>query len=88
MPRRTLPSDEDQPTGQWIIRDVPRDVMARIKMAALLHRTSVKQLILELVQDYLRRLEQGRAGQSLFDVNLRWPPSPGAKQARGKRRKP
>ena len=86
MPRR--PQQDDQPTGQWIIRDVPRDVMARIKMAAALHRTSVKQLILDIAQDYLRRLEQSRTGLTTFgEITPRWFTRTEAKQTRGKRRK-
>ena len=80
-----IPMELNQLAAALVSIGCPEEKSA--EMAALLHRTSVKQLILDLVQDYLRRLEQGRAGQSLFDVNLRWPPSPGEKQARGKRRK-
>ena len=84
MPRRPQPSDEQQPTGQWIIRDVPRDVMARIKMAAALHRTSVKQLIMNLALDFLHRLD--REGIQSFDpLPPRWIAPPIDKQSRDKR---
>jgi hypothetical protein len=57
MPRPATQNQEPA-TGQWIIRDVPVEVMARIRAAAALQRTSVKQLILDLAIEYLRGFER------------------------------
>ena len=51
---RELP---DEP-GTWIFRDVPRDLMRRVKAAAALQGKSVKQLTIELMEEHLKELDR------------------------------
>jgi hypothetical protein len=44
--------------GTWIVKNVPRDLMHRMKMAAAFEGTTVKQLLFDLAETYLRELEQ------------------------------
>jgi hypothetical protein len=45
-------------TGAWIVRAVPTDLMRRTRMAALAQRKTVRQLMMELVQQHLQELER------------------------------
>jgi hypothetical protein len=87
MPKR-LPDDDA--TGQWIIRDVPVDVMARMRVAAALQRTTIKQLILDLAVEYLRGLERQHPptrGSWPIEINPLWRPVARAR-SEGRTRKP
>ena len=50
--------EELEKAGAWIVRNVPREVMLRTRMAALLQRKTVRQLLMDLVQDHLHDLER------------------------------
>ena len=51
---RELP---DEP-GTWIFRDVPRDLMRRVKAAAAIQGKSVKRLTIELMEEHLKELDR------------------------------
>lgn len=40
------------------IRDIPRDTLYRLKMAAAAEQTTVKDLVLDLIEKKLRELEK------------------------------
>ena len=44
--------------GNINIRDIPRDLLVKMKMAAALERQSVKELILSLVEQKVQDLEK------------------------------
>ena len=44
--------------GSWVFRDIPRDLMHRIKVAAAVERKSVKQLLIDLSRAHLEELEK------------------------------
>jgi hypothetical protein len=44
--------------GAWLIRDIPRDLMKRAKIAAAVESTSVKALILKALTEHLQDLEK------------------------------
>lgn len=45
-------------TGTWIVKDVPRELMYRMKVAAALQRKTVKQLLFDLAESHLQELER------------------------------
>jgi hypothetical protein len=47
-----------QPTGTWIVKDVPRDLMHRMKVAAAIQKRTMKQLLFELAESHLQELEK------------------------------
>jgi hypothetical protein len=49
------PHDE---SGVWNFRDVPRDVIVKAKIEAALQSTSVKALLIELVEQHWQELER------------------------------
>ncbi len=49
---------EEEVPGAWVIRDIPRDLMRRMKIAAAVQGTSVKQLLIDLAQSHLQELEK------------------------------
>jgi hypothetical protein len=49
--------DSEKP-GAWIVRNVPAELMRRTRMAALAERTTVRELLMKLVQDHLAELEK------------------------------
>ena len=49
---------EDAEAGSWMLRDVPRDLMERMKIAAAVQRTTVKALLLQLAETHLADLEK------------------------------
>jgi len=57
MPKGTKGKGEKKP-GAWVIRDIPRDLMRRVKIAAAIQGTSVKQLLLDLAEEHLKDLEK------------------------------
>ena len=44
--------------GAWVIRDIPRETMHRVKVAAAVERKSLKQFLLDLVDAHLHELEK------------------------------
>jgi hypothetical protein len=55
MPKGKTSADK---AGSWVFRDIPRDLMHRIKVAAAIERKSVKQLLMELAEAHLDDLER------------------------------
>jgi len=50
-------ADDSEP-GSWMLRNVPRDLMDRIKIAAAIQRTTVKALLFQLAENHLAELEK------------------------------
>jgi porphobilinogen deaminase len=44
--------------GTWIVKDVPRELMHRMKVAAAIQRKTVKQLLFDLAEAHLQELER------------------------------
>ena len=44
-------------TGAWNFRDIPRDLMRRVKMAAAHEGKTVKEFLIELAEGKLQELE-------------------------------
>lgn len=55
-----MPSRKKQSAskGTWIVKDVPRELMHRMKVAAAVERKTLKQLIFELAEEHLADLEK------------------------------
>ena len=45
-------------TGTWIVKEVPQDLMHRMKVAAAVQRKTLKQLLFELAEQHLAELEK------------------------------
>jgi porphobilinogen deaminase len=45
-------------TGTWIVKDVPRELMHRLKVAAAVQRKTVKQVLFDLAEAHLQELER------------------------------
>ena len=52
---------EGTESGSWMLREVPRDLMDRMRIAAAVQRTTVKALLFKIAESYLAELE--RKGQ-------------------------
>jgi porphobilinogen deaminase len=50
--------EKAHPTGTWIVKDVPRELMHRMKVAAAVQRKTVKQLLFDLAGAHLQELER------------------------------
>jgi hypothetical protein len=50
--------DPAREPGTWIFKSIPRDLMKRAKMAAAAEETTVKDMILKLVESHLAELEK------------------------------
>ncbi len=55
MPTRSQRDDE---VGSWIVRDVPRDLMRKMKIAAAIQETSIRQLLIDLSEAHTKALEK------------------------------
>ncbi len=44
--------------GTWIVKDVPRELMHRVKVAAAIQKKTVKQLLFDLTEAHLQELER------------------------------
>ncbi len=44
--------------GAWVVRDVPREMMQRTKVAAAIQRKSIKRFLLDLVEAHLQEMER------------------------------
>lgn len=49
---------QDEKAGSWVFRDIPRDLMHKIKVAAAIEQKSVKQLLIELSRAHLEEMEK------------------------------
>ncbi|MBX3325158.1 MAG: hypothetical protein U0223_07470 [Nitrospira sp.] len=47
-----------QPTRDYLLRGLPTDVADKLKVAASLHRTSMREYILEILEAHLKELER------------------------------
>jgi len=45
-------------TGAWNFRDIPRGLMAKVKMAAAYERKTVKRFLMDLAKERIRELEK------------------------------
>ena len=50
--------DQVSETGTWIVKDVPRNLMHRVKVAAAIQKKTVKQLLFDLAEAHLQELER------------------------------
>jgi hypothetical protein len=50
--------DKTTATGTWIVKDVPRELMHRMKVAATIQRKTLKQLLFDLSEAHLADLEK------------------------------
>jgi hypothetical protein len=50
--------DPNEPAGSWVFRDIPRDLMIKMKIAAAVQRKSVKQLLIDLSREHIEELEK------------------------------
>lgn len=55
MPKK---KKEDAEPGAWMLRDVPRDLMERMRIAAAVQRTTVKALLFQLAENHLTEMEK------------------------------
>jgi len=44
--------------GSWVFREIPRDLMHKMKIAAAVQRKSVKQLLIDLSATHIEELEK------------------------------
>lgn len=49
---------ENETAGSWVFRDIPRDLMHKVKVAAAIERKSVKQLLMDLSRAHLEEMEK------------------------------
>ena len=49
---------QGEDAGSWVLRDIPRELMHKMKIAAAVQRKSVKQLLIELSQEHIQELEK------------------------------
>lgn len=49
---------EQESAGAWVLQGVPRDLMRRMKIAAAIEEKTLKQLVFEVCEGYLRDLEK------------------------------
>jgi hypothetical protein len=55
-----MSAKKDSPStpGTWIIKEVPRELMHRMKVAAAVEKKTLKQLLFELAEAHLAELEK------------------------------
>jgi hypothetical protein len=61
------PSTLDDESGTWLIRNVPRDLMMRMKILAAREGTSVNGLVLRLAWDYVVQTRHLH-GMTMWDI--------------------
>ncbi len=49
---------QDETAGSWVFRDIPRELMHKVKVAAAVERKSVKQLLIDLSRAHLEEMEK------------------------------
>jgi hypothetical protein len=52
------PKKQASDTGSWVFREIPRELMHNVKVAAAVQRKSVKQLLIDLSQAHIEELER------------------------------
>jgi hypothetical protein len=52
------PKKDDDELGAWMLRDVPRHLMERMRIAAAVQRITVKALLFQLAESHLADLER------------------------------
>ena len=52
------PKGHEKDAGSWVFREIPRDLMHKMKIAAAVERKSVKQLLIELSEAHIQELEK------------------------------
>ncbi len=50
--------DQYGPTAAWLMRDAPRELIHRIKVAAAVQRKTFRQLVPDLAEVHLEELER------------------------------
>ena len=50
--------ETDQEPGSWVFRDIPRDLMKRVKIAAAIEGKSIKALVIEALEERIQELEK------------------------------
>ncbi len=51
-------ADDNQKGGAWIFRDIPRDLMKRVKIAAAVEGKTIKALLLETLEEKIQDMEK------------------------------
>ena len=49
---------QEEKAGSWVFRDIPRDLMHKMKIAAAVEHKSVKQLLVDMSRTYLDEMEK------------------------------
>ncbi|BFU92614.1 MAG: hypothetical protein NTAFB01_38010 [Nitrospira sp.] len=49
---------QSKPTRDYLLRGLPLDVAEKLKVAASLHRTSMREYMLEVLEAHLKELER------------------------------
>lgn len=52
------PKKESSDAGSWVFREIPRELMHKVKVAAAVQRKSVKQLLIELSEAHIEEMEK------------------------------
>ena len=55
MPKNKL---QEEKAGSWVFRDIPRDLMHKMKIAEAIEHKSVKQLLIDLSRTHLEDMEK------------------------------
>ena len=55
MPKNKL---QEEKAGSWVFRDIPRDLMHKMKIAEAIEHKSVKQLLIDLSRTHLEEMEK------------------------------
>lgn len=55
-----MPRTTPEGTGAWNFRDIPRDLMRKVKMAAAHEGKTVKDFLMELAEAKIQELERKR----------------------------
>jgi len=53
-----MPGGDGTETGAWNFRDIPREIMRKVKMAAAHEGKSVKEFLVELAEARIKELER------------------------------
>jgi hypothetical protein len=58
LPAMVKKADDNQKGGAWIFRDIPRDLMKRVKIAAAIEGKTIKALLLEALEEKIQDMEK------------------------------
>ena len=58
LSRMSKGKPQDEKAGSWVFRDIPRELMHKMKIAAAVEHKSVKQLLVELSHAHLEEMEK------------------------------